>query len=636
MNLLSIGRRFLCAASVVAMSATVNSCFDDSALKESIDDLNNRVGALEDFRNQVQGDIASLQEIIAKLQSSVTVNNVVETENGYTINFSDGTSVTISNGKDGLTPPSITVVEEEGIYYWAYENADGTTDFILDGNGDKIPVTGEAPQVRINGETGNWEISTDGGQNWEDTGVKAEGSDGDSFFKNVYSENGILYLILSDGTTIQVPMTADLAFNFGTEETILFFEAGESKTLDYTMSGQKSVTITKPDGWRAAIEGDSFVITAPAAENTYAETGGTVSVILFASNGQSLMAELKVALHPVKDVDLWKNTAIFDAALAGSGAEVFYKKADASEWVKANHIDGTLFELAPVWNKSTNPASLDVYSLEENTGVFAGNTYQIEVRSNGEIMMSYEFTTSKGDDIPNGDMSDWSMKSGEIPYPNAEGESFWDSGNNSLSVMFGGSHLCIEDPETPGVAYMSAKMVLGAVFAPGNMYVGDFTMDGAMGTASFGKVYDWTARPKGLSVSYKANVGAIDKIGTSDPVGSSLSGKQDTTRIYAVVIDWSKQHGVTSGMGDPTGMWDPATATSLEEGAIIGYAMLDITASQADFTTVDIPFVWYDTEAKPAEGNYSVIISCATSKRGDYLTGCSTNELWVDNFEWVY
>ena len=67
MNLLSIGRRFLCAASVVAMSATVNSCFDDSALKESIDDLNNRVGALEDFRNQVQSEIADLQEIIIRI-----------------------------------------------------------------------------------------------------------------------------------------------------------------------------------------------------------------------------------------------------------------------------------------------------------------------------------------------------------------------------------------------------------------------------------------------------------------------------------------------------------------------------------------------------------------------------------------
>ena len=610
------------------MAVSVNSCFDDSALKNSIDDLKDRVEALENFQKQVQGDIASLQEIIAKLQSSVTVNNVVETENGYTINFSDGTSVTISNGKDGMTPPSITVVEEGGTYYWAYENADGTTEFIRDGDGNKIPVTGEAPQVRINEETGNWEISTDGGQTWEDTGVKAEGSDGESFFSNVEIRDGILYLVLSDGTAIEIPMTAELAFDFGTEETILYFEAGESKTLDYTMSGQESYTITKPDGWRASITAEGLVITAPAAENTYAETSGTVSVILFASNGQSFMAELTVAVVPVKDIDLWKNTARFDASLAGSGVEVFYKMADASEWIKANQVEGLLFELAPVWNKSANESSLDVYTLEEGTGIFAGNKYQVEVRSNGETVMSYEFTTTDGDAIPNGDMSAWSMKSGNLPYPNAEGESFWDSGNNSISKS-----LCVEDS---GTAYMSATMVMGFVFAPGNMYTGDFVMSGFSGTANFGKVYNWTARPKALKVDYKAEVGAINQIGSDDPDGDAYKGKQDTSRIYAVVIDWSKQHGVTSGLSKPTGMWDPATAMSLEEGAIIGYAMFDITASQADFTTVEIPFVWYDTEAKPAEGNYSVVISCATSKRGDYLTGCSTNKLWVDNFEWAY
>ena len=118
------------------------------------------------FQEQVQGDIASLQDIISKLDSSVTVNNVVDNGDGsWTINFSDGTSITIRNGQDGedgLTPPSITVVEEDGTYYWAYENADGTTDFILDDDGNKIPVSGEAPQVRINPDSGNWEISTDG------------------------------------------------------------------------------------------------------------------------------------------------------------------------------------------------------------------------------------------------------------------------------------------------------------------------------------------------------------------------------------------------------------------------------------------------------------------------------------------
>ena len=627
MSVLCICRKFLCVAASLAMAVSVNSCFDDSALKNSIDDLKDRVEALENFQKQVQGDIASLQEIIAKLQSSVTVNNVVETENGYTINFSDGTSVTISNGKDGMTPPSITVVEEGGTYYWAYENADGTTEFIRDGDGNKIPVTGEAPQVRINEETGNWEISTDGGQNWEDTEVKAEGSDGDSFFKNVYSENGILYLVLSDGTTIQVPMTASLAFDFGTEEAILYFEAGESKTLDYTMSGQESVTITKPDGWRAAIEGDRFVITAPAAENIYAETSGTVSVILFASNGQSFMADVKVEVVTAPEVDLWNNTAVFMFPYSET-AQVYYREAGTDEWNRAANEGNGRFVFEPVWNSSKNDASLSVYSLEEGTGIFAGNDYEVEVREDAGVAYTCSFSAAEGDKIPNGDMSAWSMKSGNLPYPNAEGESFWDSGNNSISKS-----LCVEDS---GTAYMSATMVMGFVFAPGNMYTGDFVMSGFSGTANFGKVYNWTARPKAMKVDYKAEVGIIDKKGSSDPIGDEYSGKQDTSRIYAVVIDWSKQHGVTSGIGTPTGMWDPATVTSLEEGAIIGYAMFDITASQADFTTVEIPFVWYDTEAKPAEGNYSVVISCATSKRGDYLTGCSTNKLWVDNFEWAY
>ena len=247
-----------------------SSCqFDDTELQNSIDDLTSRVEALEDFQKQVQGDIASLQEIISKLDSSVTVNNVVDNGDGsWIINFSDGTSVTIRNGQDGedgLTPPSITVVEEDGTYYWAYENADGTTDFILDDDGNKIPVTGEAPQVRIN-EDGYWEISSDGGKTWENTGVKAEGGDGDSFFSEVYVEDGILYLVLADGTVIEVPMTAELAFDFGTGKDTLYFKAGETKELAYTMSGQESVTVNKPDGWRVSFQGSSLSVTAPVEE----------------------------------------------------------------------------------------------------------------------------------------------------------------------------------------------------------------------------------------------------------------------------------------------------------------------------------------------------------------------------------
>ena len=275
----------------------LSSCttFDDSELKNSIDNLEERVEALEDFCDQVQSDIVSLQEIIEKLQSSVTVDNIVEGDNGYTINFSDGTSVTITNGEDGMTPPSTTVKEEDGVWYWAYENPDGSTDFITDDDGNKLPVSGNAPQVRINPDNGNWEISNDGGKTWEDTGMPSTGN-GESLFTNVSEDENNIYLTLRDGSVITVPKTGLLNFSFGTGTETLMFSNGESKILDYTMSGASTVTIAKPDGWRASIETEGFVITAPVAENTFAETEGTISVILTSSNGQSFVAEQKVAI----------------------------------------------------------------------------------------------------------------------------------------------------------------------------------------------------------------------------------------------------------------------------------------------------------------------------------------------------
>ena len=328
------------------------------------------------------------------------------------------------------------------------------------------------------------------------------------------------------------------------------------------------------------------------------------------------------------DVNLWANTATVN--IEGEATNVAYREKGTETWNELTAVDGA-YTISPVWNEGTNDAGLTVYTLQEGTGIFAGKTYEIQV----DGVTATEYTAVDGDVIPNGDMSGWSVKSGNLPYPNADGDSFWDSGNNSLAAMFEGI-LCQEDSEIKGVAFLKANMVLGSVFAPGNMYTGDFVMnDDGTGTANFGKVYNWTARPNALKLSYKAEVGTIDKVGPYDTEGASFNGQQDITRIYAAVSDWSAQHSVTSGLGTPTGMWDPTTMSSVDEGNIIGYASLDITENQADFTDVEIPFEWYDTAAKPASGNYSIVISCATSNRGDYLTGCSTNKLWVD-FEWVY
>lgn len=76
----------------------------------------------------------------------------------------------------------------------------------------------------------------------------------------------------------------------------------------------------------------------------------------------------------------------------------------------------------------------------------------------------------------------------------------------------------------------------------------------------------------------------------------------------------------------------------LSEGKILGYGSLWITQSTdgEDMQDAELDIVWYDHETRPAEGKYSLVISCACNAYGDYFTGCSKNVMYVDDFEWVY
>ena len=301
MKLKPFGRILICVVTAVAAMAVTHSCFDDSDLRNSIDDLNNRVQALEDFQKKVQSDINSLQELIQKIQSQVTVDRVeTNTDGSYTIYFSDNTEITIRNGndgKDGLTPPTIIVMlGEDDVYYWGYQYPDGSKELILDETGKPIPVTGTAPQVRINSENGNWEISTDGGKTWTDTGMPSAG-EGDSMFADVTEDEDYIYITLQgEEEPLIIPKSKEVVFEFTDAPEVSEFVPGERKEFSFRMSGAEDYVISKPDGWRASIEDGMFVITAPAAENTYAEREGSVSVILIASNGQSFHAEQKVAV----------------------------------------------------------------------------------------------------------------------------------------------------------------------------------------------------------------------------------------------------------------------------------------------------------------------------------------------------
>ena len=178
---------------------TFSSCYNDDDLKNSISGLEDRMDKLEASLQSVQTDISTLKTLTDALSQNKSIASVLENEDGsYTIKFSDKTEVTIRNGENGEDAPQITVIknEEDGVYYWGITSTDGKKTFLKDGEGNMMPVTAAAPKIRINTNTKEWEISTDGGKTWEPTGVYAsgEGTGDTSLFSGVSQDLSLIHI----------------------------------------------------------------------------------------------------------------------------------------------------------------------------------------------------------------------------------------------------------------------------------------------------------------------------------------------------------------------------------------------------------------------------------------------------------
>ena len=324
-----------------------------SCAKEDIDDIrkelqeqDERLTSLEEWKESVETSISSLQTLIEALEDKDYVTGVtpLADESGYEITFLQSGTITIYHGEKGDTgaTPAISVRQDtDGKYYWTLDG-----EWLLDGT-SKIPVTGDkgddgltpsigtngnwwvgttdtgipaqgstgddgetpyigtngnwwvgttdtgvqaqgepgvsaiAPRVQINATTNEWEISTDGGQTWTSTGVKAtgdKGDDGDSFFETVTvdEENGRVEIKLTDGQTFQLPLSKNkLTFTLnGTALTDLTQTINISQgDLTYAVAGDGTVSarILEGDGWTAEVVDSKIQITGKLGESALLE-----------------------------------------------------------------------------------------------------------------------------------------------------------------------------------------------------------------------------------------------------------------------------------------------------------------------------------------------------------------------------
>ena len=189
-----------------------SACHDK--IWDAIDDLDVRVARLEELCKEMNTNITALQTIVDVLESNDFITSIIEIKKdgkvvGYTITFGKHDPITIyhgqdgadgkdgqngADGKDGITPVIGVAQDTDGVYYWTLNG-----EWLLDDNGNKLPVSGTDGKDGANGtdgkdgqdgadgkdgitpllkiENGYWYISYDNGATWTESG-KATGDNG--------------------------------------------------------------------------------------------------------------------------------------------------------------------------------------------------------------------------------------------------------------------------------------------------------------------------------------------------------------------------------------------------------------------------------------------------------------------------
>lgn len=234
------------------------------------------------------------------------------------------------------------------------------------------------------------------------------------------------------------------------------------------------------------------------------------------------------------------------------------------------------------------------------------------------------FTTEGIATLPNGGFEDWSESSG-LPRPWKDGDSnpFWGCGNSSVvgvkAIMTERSsdYYAGDDGDGGSTAvYMYSKSMVGK-FAAGNIFTGDFKLDGMNGVLTLGR--EFSARPSQLTGYYKYQPATVDNGGSQISNGGS-----DLCSIYIALT--------TEKMSIHTGnklYFDPSSK------AIVAYG--ELSAEECGktldaYTKFVINLEYRDLSVQPKY----IIIVASSSKYGDYFQGGVGSKMWMDALQLVY
>ena len=356
--------------------------YDDDALWNKVDDLDDRVTAIEDKIKSMDQNISTLQSLIGKKLFITGLDT--NSDGSYTLHLinaaGEASTMTIRNGKDGAdgkdglngkdgqdgkdgadgkdglngkdgqdgkdgadgkdglngkdgqdgkdgkdgkdgSTPEISVAQgADGIYYWTVNG-----EFILDKSGNRIPVTGDAGADGKDAvtptfkiENGLWYVSFDYGLNWTSCG-KATGEDGDSFFSDARLSSDGSICYLTLADGTELAFEVYRQFNIAFDLSSRFIAYGRTLSVPFTIIGGNENATVEVLGKNGFEAEVKQQGLSGTIEVTAPETSINGKVIVFVSDGAD-----KVIMRTLTFVtgQLSVSTSSIEVAKAGETVDV--------------------------------------------------------------------------------------------------------------------------------------------------------------------------------------------------------------------------------------------------------------------------------------------------------------------------
>ncbi len=417
--------------------------------------------------------------------------------------------------------------------------------------------------------------------------------------------------ILGDGFDVgeqQFSTTPSRTYNIASLATI--------ETMTLTVSGKEYDLLNDVPEGITILKNDDLSYKVTVNDTFFSQVAGGEQILTFHIedvDGGKLSKDVNYLVQGVMplsttDYDLWFGNVTFKATVVvdnASSVKIAYS-ADGTTWTEVEAVEGA---------NGTYTAAGSNFTVEKNY------TYKLVVDGvdAGKVLTHQ---TAAGAQIPNGDMERWYKSSWWLPYGDGDAP-FWLTGNEGGNMAGATLTQPSEDvrPGSTGTqsAYLKSQKaaVMGiGKFAAGNLFTGTFMLNGMDGIVTFGRDFNFTAKPKSLSFWIKNNEGTIDQ-------GSQASG----TDMYTIMVL------ITDGTTYAVNTKDTSTFLSMGSLAtrdgIIAYGYMQGTDSRAEWTqeTIDITYREDMKDVKPKK----IIVSFTPSGYGDYFCGSTDSWMYVDD-----